>query len=35
MKLQGFDSHYFLRKSHFQDDETKNYLVFQPIYRFF
>ena len=35
MKLQGFDSHYFRSKIHFQDDETQNYSVFQPIYRFF
>ena len=35
MKLQGFDSHYFRSEIHFQDDETQNYSVFQPIYRFF
>ena len=35
MKLQGFDSHCFRSKIHFQDDETQNYSVFQPIYRFF
>ena len=34
-KLQPFDSSYFRSKSHFEDDETQNYLVFQPIYRFF
>ena len=34
-KLQKFDSAYFRRKSHFEEDGTENYLVFQPIYRFF
>ena len=35
VKLQAFDSSYFRDKSHFEDDGTQNYLVFQPIYRFF
>ena len=33
MKLQGFDLNYFLGKSHFEDDGTQNYLVFQPVIR--
>ena len=34
-KLKIFDSGYFIGKSHFEEDGTKNYLVFQPKYRFF
>ena len=34
-KLKTFDSGYFIGKSHFGEDGTKNYLVFQPIYRYF
>ena len=30
-KLKTFDSSYFIGKSHFEDDGTQNYLVFQPI----
>ena len=30
-KLKTFDSGYFRGKSHFEDDGTQNYLVFQPI----
>ena len=33
-KLKTFDSSYFIGKSHFQEDGTKNYLVFQPINRY-
>ena len=33
-KLKIFDSSYFFGKSHFEDG-TQNYLVFQPIYRYF
>ena len=29
-KLKTFDSSYFIGKSHFDEDGTKNYLVFQP-----
>ena len=29
------DSGYFFGKSHFEEDGTQNYLVFQPIYRYF
>ena len=31
-KLNTFDSTYFIGKSHFEDDGTQNYLVFQPVY---
>ena len=34
-KLQTFDLSYFPSKSHFKDDGTQNYLMFQPIYRLF
>ena len=34
-KLKTFDSGYFIGKSHFKEDETQNYLVFQPMYRYF
>ena len=34
-KLKIFDSSYFIRKSHFKEDGTKNYLVFHPVYRYF
>ena len=34
-KLKTFDSSYFIGKSHFEKDGTQNYLVFQPINRFF
>ena len=30
-KLKTFDSSYFIRKSHFEEDSTQNYLVFQPM----
>ena len=30
-KLQTFDSIYFRGRSHFEEDGTQNYLVFQPI----
>ena len=33
-KLQGFDSRYFSSKSLFEDDETQNCLVFQPMHRY-
>ena len=32
-KLETFDSSYFWGKSHFEEDGTQNYLVFQTIYR--
>ena len=34
-KLQKFDAVYFRGKSHFEADGTQNYLVFQPMYRYF
>ena len=34
-KLQTFDSIYFRSKSHFEENATQNYLVFQPMYRYF
>ena len=34
-KLKTFDSGYFIGKSHFREDGTQNYLVFQPMYRYF
>ena len=34
-KLKTFDSRYFIGKSHFEEDGTQNYLVFQPIFRYF
>ena len=33
-KLKTFDSVYFRGKSHFEDDGTQNFFVFQPIYRY-
>ena len=34
-KLKTFDSNYFIGKSHFEDDGTQNYLVFQPLKKYF
>ena len=34
-KLNTFDLSYFIGKSHFEEDGAQNYLVFQPIYRYF
>ena len=34
-KLKTFDSGYIIGKSHFEEEGTQNYLVFQPIYRYF
>ena len=34
-KLKTFDSSCFIGKSHFEEDSTQNYLVFQPMYRYF
>ena len=34
-KLQKFDAAYFRGKSHFEEDGAQNYLVFQPMYRYF
>ena len=35
IKLQVFDSSYVRGKSHFENNGIQNYLVFQPIYRYF
>ena len=34
-KLKTFDLSYFKDKDHFEEDGTRNYLVFQPVYRYF
>ena len=34
-KLKTFDSSYFIGKSHFEEDGVENYLIFQPITRYF
>ena len=34
-KLKTFDSGYFIGKSHFEEDGTQNYLVFEPINKYF
>ena len=34
-KLKTFDSSYFIGKSHFEEDGTQNYLVFQLMYKYF
>ena len=34
-KLKTLDLSYFIGKSYFEEDVTQNYLVFQPIYRYF
>ena len=34
-KLKTFDSSYVTGKSHFEEDGTQNYLVFQPIIKYF
>ena len=34
-KLKTFDSSYFIGKSHFEEDGVQNYLVFQPLNRYF
>ena len=33
--LKTFDSGYFIGKSHFGEGGTQNYLVFQPVFRYF
>ena len=35
IKLKTFDSSYFIGKSHFEKDGTQNYLVFQPLNKYF
>ena len=34
-KLKTFDSSYFRGKRHFEEDGVENYLIFQPIIRYF
>ena len=34
-KLKTFDLSYFIGKSHFEEDGTQNYVVFQPKIRYF
>ena len=34
-KLKTFNSSYFIGKSHFEEDVPENYLVFQPINKYF
>ena len=34
-KLQTFGSSYFRGNSHFEEDGVQNYLVFQPVSRYF
>ena len=34
-KLETIDSSYFRGNNHFEEDGTQNYLVFQPIYKYF
>ena len=33
-KIQAFDPSCYWHKSHFEDDGTQNYFVFQPAYRY-
>ena len=33
-KLKTFDSGYFIGKSHFEEDGTQNYSVFQPLNKY-
>ena len=34
-QLKTFDSSYFIGKSHFEEDGTQNYLVYQPLNKYF
>ena len=34
-KLKTFDSCFFIGKSHFEEDGTQNYLIFQPLNKYF
>ena len=34
-KLKTFDLNYFIGRSHFEEDGTQNYLVFQPLNKYF
>ena len=35
LALDSFDSSYFRGTNHLEEDGTKNYLVFQPMFRYF
>ena len=35
MNWISFDSSYFIGKSHFEEDGTQNYLLFQPLNKYF
>ena len=35
VKLQAFDSSNLCGKSHFEDDDTQNFLLFQLVYKYF
>ena len=34
-ELQNFDSSYFRGRTRFEEDGVQNYLVFQPMYKYF
>ena len=34
-KVKAFDLSYFIGKNHFEEDRTQNYLVFQPLNKYF
>ena len=34
-QLKAFDSSYFIGKTHFEEDGRQNYLVFQPLIKYF
>ena len=34
-KLKTFESSHFIGKNHFEEDGTQNYLVFQPLNKYF
>ena len=34
-KLKYFDTSYFIGKSDFEEDDVQNYLIFQPMYKYF
>ena len=34
-KFRTFDSSYFIRESHFEEDCTQNYLIFHPLNKYF
>ena len=33
--MKDFDTSYFIGKSHFEEDGVQNYLIFQPVYKYF